>query len=141
MKYLPAFNEFTNYMVENYSFKISRDDAKKRVLRNEDIYHHLNFKDKYKNFINAWNEIKSEAIKYKCRPEMKPKDLKESDQLVYFLNDDGELGYGMYLAAAGQNFITWQNSFLQPIIDNVAQNGILHHFVKSMQRKIPVQSA
>ena len=141
MKYLPAFNEFTNYMVENYSFKISRDDAKKRVLRYEDIYYDIIYKDKYKNFINAWNEIKSEAIKYKCRPEMKPKNLDEDDKLIYFLNDDGELGYGMYLAAAGQNFITWQNSFLQPIIDNVAQNGILHHFVKSMQRKIPVQSA
>ena len=141
MKYLPDFNEFTNYMVENYSFKISRDDAKKRVLNKENIFYNSNFKNKYKNFINAWNEIKSEAIKYKCRPEMKPKDLKDTDQLIYFLNDDGELGYGMYLAAAGQNFITWQNSFLQPIIDNVAQNGILHHFVKSMQRKIPVQSA
>jgi hypothetical protein len=29
MKNLPSFNEFTNYMVENYSFRISRDDAKK----------------------------------------------------------------------------------------------------------------
>ena len=32
MKYLPIFNEFTNYMVDNYSFKISRDDAKKKNL-------------------------------------------------------------------------------------------------------------
>ena len=141
MKYLPAFNEFTNYMVENYSFKISRDDAKKRILKNEQIFSENGFAPKYKNFINAWNQIKSEAIKYKCRPEMIPKDLKQEDNLVYFLNDDGELGYGMYLAAACQNFITWQNSFLQPIIDNIAQNGILHHFANNMQRKIPVQSA
>jgi len=25
MKYIPIFNEFTNFMVENYSFKISRE--------------------------------------------------------------------------------------------------------------------
>ena len=141
IKYLPAFNEFTNYMVDNYSFKISRDDAKKSPLKNEPIFNEKGFVDKFNNFIKAWDEIKNKAIKYKCRPEMKPKDLNKDDKLIYFLNDDGELGYGMYIAAACQNFITWQNSFLQPIIDNVAQNGILHYFVKNMQRKIPVQNA
>ena len=141
MKYLPAFNEFTNYMVDNYSFKISRDEAKKRILKNEKILNEKGFEKKFNNFINAWKEIKNEAIKYKCRPEMKPKELSKDDKLIYFLNDDGELGYGMYLASACQNFITWQNTFIQPIIDNVAQNGILHYFAKNMKRKIPVQSA
>ena len=28
LKYLPIFNEFTNMMLKNYSFKISRDEAK-----------------------------------------------------------------------------------------------------------------
>ena len=72
---------------------------------------------------------------------MKVKDLNSNDKLIYFLNDDGELGNGMYIAAAAQNFITWQNTFLQPIIDSVAQNGILHCFAKNMQRKIPLQSS
>ena len=141
MKYLPNFNEFTNYMVEYYSFKISRDDAKKRILKSEPIFNEQGFQNKYNNFINCWNEIKGEATKYKCRDKMKPKDLNKDDKLIYFLNDDGELGNGMYLAAACQNFITWQNSFLQPIIDNSSQNGILHYFVKNMKRKIPVQNA
>ena len=141
IKYLPNFNEFTNYMVEKYSFKISREEAKKKILKYESIVKEKGFDVKFNNFIKAWDEIKSEAIKYKCRPEMAPKTLKQGDQLSYFLNDDGELGFGMYLASACQNFITWQNSFLQPIIDSVAQNGILHYFAKNMQRKIPVQSA
>ena len=141
MKYLPAFNEFTNYMVDNYSFRISRDDAKKRVLKTEPIYNDKVFKNKFNNFIDAWKEIKSEAKKYKCRPDMDPIDLNSEKKLIYFLNDDGELGYGMYIASACQNFITWQNGFLQPIIDNIAQNGILHYFVKNMERKIPVQNA
>ena len=141
MKYLPAFNEFTNYMVDNYSFKISRDDAKKRELKSEPIFKEPGFQNKFNNFIKAWNEIRSEAIKYKCRDEMKPKELNKDEKLICFLNDDGEWENGMYLAAACQNFITWQNTFLQPIIDNVAQNGILHYFAKNMQRKIPLQSA
>ena len=33
------------------------------------------------------------------------------------MNDEGELGNGMYLAAACQNFISWQNSFIQSILD------------------------
>jgi hypothetical protein len=141
LKYLSDFNEFTNYMVEKYSFKISRDEAKKKILSSEPIYNENGFKKKFNNFINSWKKIKKDAIKYKCRPEMKEKDLSPNDYLIYFLNDDGELGYGMYLAAACQNFIVWQNSFLQPIIDSVAQNGILHCFSNSMRRKIPVQSA
>ena len=141
MKFLPNFNDFTNYMVDYYSFRISRDQAKKLVLKNEKIFNEPGFQNKFINFINAWKEIKSEAIKYKCRPEMKPKNLEKDEKFIYFLNDDGELGYGMYIASACQNFITWQNTFLQPIIDNVAQNGILHFFVKNMKRKIPVQSA
>ena len=38
MKHLPVFNEFTNDMVNNYSFRISRDDAKTRILENEEIF-------------------------------------------------------------------------------------------------------
>ena len=128
-------------MVDYYSFKISRDDAKKKVLSSEPIFNEQGFKNKFDNFIIAWDAIKNDAIKYKSRDEMKPKNLSQNDNLIYFLNDDGEIGNGMYLAAACQNFITWQNTFLQPIIDSVAQNGILHYFSKNMQKKIPVQNA
>ena len=141
LKYLPAFNEFTNYMVENYSFKISRDDAKKRDLNNEEIAKTNEFKDKFNNFLKSWNEIKSEAKKYKCRPEMPVKELSIKDKLICFLNDNGELLNGMYLASACQNFIEWQNSFLQPIADANAFNGLLHHYVDTIRTKIPVQDA
>ena len=141
MKNLPVFNVFTNYMVDNYSFKISRNEAKRRILQNEDIYREDSFNEKFTNFIEAWNEIKGEATKYKHRDYMKPKDLSEEDPLIYFLNDDVELGNGMYLASACQNFISWQNNFLQPIIESTEQNGILHYFSNNMKRKIPLQTA
>ena len=141
LKDLPDFNEFTNYMVDYYSFKISRDDAKNKVLSSASVFKEQGFKNKFEKFISAWNEIKNDAIQYKRRDKMEPKELSENDKLIYFLNDDGEIGNGMYLAAACQNFITWQNNFLQPIIDSVGQNGILHYFLKNMKKKIPVQSA
>ena len=141
LKYLPDFNEFTNYMIENYSFRISREEAKRRVLKDEEIYKSNIFKEKFKKFISSWNEIKTEAKKYKCRPEMEVKNLDHNDKLIYFLNDNGELGYGMYLAAACQNFIEWQNMFLQPIIDANNFNGILHNYVDTIQKKVPIQEA
>ena len=141
MKYLPQFNEFTNLMADTYSFKISRDDAKKRSLENEEIFKDPIFIKKFDNFIDIWDEIKYEAIKYKCRPDMEVKDLSRKDKLNNYLNDNAEINGGMYIAAACQNFITWQNSFIQPIIDSVKHNGILHFYVNNLQKKIPLQSA
>jgi len=141
MKYLPIFNEFTNYMVDNYSFKISRDDAKKKNLEDEEIFTTNAFKNKFQNFIKAWNEIKNDATKYGCRPEMQVKTLSSGEPIIYFLNDNGEIGYGMYIAAACQNFISWQNGFLQQIIDSNAFDGILHYYVKNMRKKVPLQKA
>ena len=138
---LPAFNEFTNYMVEIYSFKISREDAKTKKLSSMDIINQSEFKHKFKNFIKAWDAIKSEAKKYKCRPDMPVKNLTIDDNLICFLNDNGELYNGMYLASACQNFIDWQNSFLQPILDGNQFNGILHPYVDNIKKKIPVQEA
>ena len=142
LKYLPAFNEFTNYMVNYYSFKISREEAKNRSLEKEDIIKERGFNTKYKNFIEAWEHIKSEAIKYQCRPEMEVKQgFSKKDKLINFLNDDGELYNGMYLASACQNFIEWQNIFLQNIVDANKNYGILHNYVNSILKKIPVQDA
>jgi hypothetical protein len=109
MKYLPKFNEFINYIVEKYSFKISRDESKNRILNKEDIFKNPDFVKKYQNFLEVWKIIKNSATKYKCYPEMQIKELDSEDKLSFFLNDNGELNNGMYLAAACQNFIDCQN--------------------------------
>ena len=72
---------------------------------------------------------------------MKPKDLSKNDKLIYFLNDANELGKGMYLASACQNFINWQNEFLEHIISSSTHNSVLHCYVDNMKNKIPVQDA
>ena len=142
LKYLQDFNEFTIYMVNYYSFKISREYAKKNSLENEEINKENDFNRKYNNFLNAWNYIKSDAYKYKCRHQMEvKKGFSKKDTLINFLNDSGELYNGMYLASACENFIEWQNSFLQSIINANALNGILHHYINNISKKLPVQEA
>ena len=143
LKILPEFNEFVNFMIDHYSYKISREEASNKILKDEDIYknNEQKFKVKFEKFKKNWENLKPFAIKYGCRDEMAPIDLDENKSLAHFLNDDGEIGKGMYIAAAYQNFIDWQNQFLDGLIEPLKQNGILHDFVKNMEKKIDVQKA
>jgi len=56
------------------------------------------------------------------------------------LNDCSELRGGTYLASACQNFIEWQNSFLNPVIEKNKNGGILYNYVNKIKR-IPLQKA
>ena len=88
------------------------------------------------------NNIKDQyLLKYKCRPPMVLKDIKDSDVIANVLNDDGEWLYGMYLAAAYQMFINWQNTFLNNIIGNISQSGVLHYFKEQLEKEIYAQDA
>ena len=137
LKYLPDFNDFTNSMVEKYSYQIKREEAKTKKLKETNEFD----EEKFKPFQTAWDNIYKYAIKFKCRDNMSPKQLTPEDELIYFLNDESELGNGMYLAAACQNFISWQNEFLQPIIESAKFNGILLYYLENMKKKIPLQEA
>ena len=144
LKYLPAFNEFTNYMVNYYNYKISREEAKNRILENEEIVKDKEFDIKFKNFVNLWEHIKSNAVKYLCREDMVIKDTYTlKDKLSYFLNDGKELNNGMYLASACQNFIRWQNEFLREIIESYKDGGILNKYINknNLLKEIPIQKA
>ena len=95
----------------------------------------------FNKFKKIWLHLSQYATKFGCRDEMPPINLDENSPLAYFLNDDGEIGKGMYIAAAYQNFISWQNHFLDSLIEPLRQNGILHHFIKNMGKSIDVQNA
>ena len=142
IKYLPEFNEFSNYMIDYYSYQITREYASNNKIKDEEIFKNENFKnEKYNNFINIWKELKQYAIKFGCRNDMPIIELNDDTPLSYFLVDNGELGKGMYLAAAYQNFIDWQNRFLDSLIEPNKQIGILHHYVRNLEKKIDVQNA
>ena len=143
IKYLPEFNEFSNLMIDYYSYKISRKDASKRIIKEEELYKKdkNKFKQRLKSFINIWKKIKPYAVKYGLNEEMDPIDLNENKTIDYYLNDDLVLGKGMYIASAYENFIKWQNNFLDSLITQLKLNGILHHYVEDMENGIDVQKA
>ena len=134
-------NPLVDYMINKYSYNITRDKAKEvkisDILSNpEDKY--LN--TYYENFIKGWNEVKENAIKYKCRNEMNVKTIKEDDPIAYLLNDDGEMYFGMYLASAYQNFTDYQDNFLKSIINNMNSDKFFY-LIDKIKIEITPQAA
>jgi len=136
IKHLPKFNDFTNYMKETYSYHIRRKEAKLVELSSEKEFNEERFND----FKKPWDKIYKYATEYKYN-KLEPKNLTKDDKLIYFLNDNNEKE-GMYIAAAYQKFIEFQNGFLLPIIKSTKfNNGNLNYYMENMKKKIPVQEA
>ena len=161
MKCLIYINKLTNLLINIYSYKISREDAKLKKLKDElpSIIKTFNEKNSIKTtkekfieeyinpFINSWNIIKKSAIQYKCRrlryieKGEEPLDISLDNPLCHFLVDDGDIEGGMFLASAYENFISWQNMFIDYIISNNNFGGILNSYVSQLTTEINVQDA
>ena len=107
-----------------------------------------NFIEQYVNpFLDSWNNIKSDAVQYMCRQLRniergeKPLDLTIDNKLCYFLIDDGDMNGGMFLASAYENFIQWQNQFIDDIINKNNLGGILNSYISQLQIEINIQDA
>ena len=146
-------NPFVNSMIEQYTYKITRDQGKE--IKIKDALTNDILKNQFKEFQKGWKNLctfltkmqknkdlkELYLLKYKCRPPMEIKEIKENDEIANVLNDDGEYLYGMYLAAAYDKFISWQNAFLNNIIGNISQSGVLHYFRDQLQKEIYAQDA
>ena len=137
LKNLLEFNEFSNSLIKHYSFNISRTMAKNNISRSEDFISEN--KEKFDKFIKILNELK-DKLYYKENKKLNDKEFSVDDELIYFLNDDYE-SEGMYIAAAYQNFISWQNGFLQPIVDSIKKYGKTNFYSSNLLNKIPIQDA
>ena len=162
MNSLENINKLTNMLLNIYSYKISREDAKDKILKNEmnhiiDNYNQMNpiqlnnedelMKLYINPFIESWDMIKKKAVQYKCRvlrdldKGEKPLDMTIDNKLCFFLVDDGDQDGGMFLAAAYQNLIDWQNAFINIIISKNTMNGILNSYVPLLEQEIDIQDA
>ena len=162
IKNLININKLSNILLNIYSFKISREDAKIKLLKDEltyikDVYNEMDlikinnedeFTKKYIDpFIEAWDKIKRKAVQFGCRILRKldlgqePLDMKLENQLCYFLVDKGDEDGGMFLASAYEKFIEWQNAFINLIISSNNMNGILNGYISQLEQEIYVQDA
>ena len=136
---LKNINNFSNLLLKKYSYELTREKAKEIKIGN--ILNNNKMEDLFEKYKNSWDNIKDYAIKYECRNEMEVLNINKDSPLSQFLLDNGELYHGMYLAAAYDMFIEWQNSILNNIINLNSQNGLLKSYTSLLKRKIYVQEA
>ena len=153
---LEPINKLTNILIQIYSYNISREDAKKMALNDKlvDISEKIN--ELYQNqnmnkeiltqefiepFLNSWDAIKDKAVQYGCKDLKNPIKLNVGSQLSYFLVDNGEIGFGMYLASAYEQMIDWQNKFINYIVNNNINKGILNSYIPLLEQEIEIQKA
>ena len=134
---LTNINKLSNKLLKKYCYKISRDEAQNISL----YFPSQKETEILLPYIQSWNEIKKFCVRYQCRPDMPILNLDKKMPLNFFLVDDGQLGGGMYLAAAYSNFIEWQNKFINLILDNINQNSPLYCYVEQLNEEILVQDA
>ena len=162
LKNLEVINVLSNMLLLIYSFKIRREDAKKKLFKDEieniiKSYNEINsikIKDRnqfiekfFKPFVKSWDEIKSKVLKFKhillrdLKKGEKPLDMTIDLPLSFFLVDDGEKEGGMFLASAYENMIEWQNNFIDIIIRNNKLNGIHNSYVSQLEQEVDIQNA
>ena len=155
LKYLNDYNDFINLMINYYSGKISRNDANngEKSLNLEEIYKkdENNFKNKFDKFKNIWNNILSKYIKKdfiinnnnNLNKEKFLEKFEGNERLAYFLMDDNDNGYGIFIAKGLNKFIEWQNTFLKSIMNayKSKKNNLLNCYILQIEKSVNVQNA
>jgi len=138
MKDLPTINKLCNKMIDYVSFKYSREEAKKILIKDEIIDEEIN--DELLN--------KFVLIYKKIRPYIKQEGCHEFGDLyqeldnnnLYLSNvcvDSGEMGFGLVLLAMYKDMADWQNSFIDYVINS--PNVYLKNYKDLFNSKIMIQ--
>ena len=148
--YIPKINKKLNHLIDNYSYKISRDEASKKTIKEEfnkeenNIFIFNNLKKEgviqiyMKDVFNLFKTFKDTPLQWGCHP-LAQMIIDSESSLCTVLLDDNEPGY--YLASIYKKLIEYQNTFLDNIINLNSQNGLLHCFVKQLNSEIMVQDS
>ena len=162
IKNLKNINKLCNLLSLIYSYKISREDAQNKTLKDEiknilNYYNEMN-NDKIKDenefikeyidpFIESWNNIKNQSVQYKCQvlcdfeKGEKPLEMGIEKPLKYFLVNEGDKNGGLFLAAAYEYLIKCQNNFIDNILLHNQANGILNSYKAQLEQEIYIQDA
>ena len=126
---LSLFNEVLNLFSENYLYKITKEDANKKILKDEDIY-----KENYEiidDFIKFYNDLKKKNSKKTAL-----KLDKESKLINFFVDDDTDIGKSFI--EIYQKFIEKQNMELEPLLKIKIDKEI---FEKGCLKKVNIQNS
>ena len=142
----PQINKFVNSTIEIYTNNISRKDAKIIKIKDE-IHAKVIPRGYFVDFLKAFNdkELYKIADHYECEDLTKYLELRkfsENDSLSNFLIDNEEFNYGIQLAALYQKFSSFQNNFLNNVINDIPDDNYkLDYLKRKISEKIDPQKA
>ncbi|ORX47098.1 hypothetical protein BCR36DRAFT_356114, partial [Piromyces finnis] len=134
IKILESFqfiNPFVVYVLEKYSNKLARIEAKQISIKSE-LEKDEKMKNLFVNFKKGWNNIFEILTNFDCHGELTPKNIDENDCLAYVLNDTVEDGYGKYIATYYNDIISIHNEILKSLIP---ENN-LKYYLKPFQNQL-----
>ena len=120
LKYLPTINELCNNIINSYSYKLTREEARKIKIK-EEMKASEELIDK---FITYYQKLRPLINQYECHTftdknkRLYFNDLDNNQYLSNFCVDVGEFDYGMVLAAMYKEMINWQNQFINTVINS-----------------------
>ena len=162
LKNLKNINKLCNLLSLIYSYKISREDAQNKTLKDEiknilKYYNEMNndeikdenefIKEYIDPFIESWNNIKNQSVRYGCQvlcdfeKGEKPLEMGIEKPLKYFLVNEGDKNGGLFLAAAYEYLIKCQNNFIDNILLHNQTSGILNSYKAQLEQEIYIQDA
>ena len=134
-------NALEKELISKYSFNITREEARKLIIKDEIVSKNDNICELFKKFKEAYNKLKIYNREIGCHDLNTNHELKDTDSLAYILNDNGVEKEGMHLAAIYQHFIDFQNEFLNNILNNKLLYKNLGYFSESINNEIYIQDA
>ena len=140
LKYFNNINPFVNYVLEKYSNKITREEAKITKIKDE-LINDKKMEKLFNNFKIGWKNIYKKLSNYDCHGKLPEKNITEEDCLAFCLNDNFEDNYGKYIATAYKDFITYQNNFLKNLIENNSNKEYLYCYANQIKKEIKAQHA
>ena len=151
LKYIPKINIKLNHLIDNYSYKISRDEASTKKIKEEynkegdnnlfiinKLKQNKDLKVYMEDIFNLFNDFKNIPLQWGCHP-LKSMIIDSDSTLCSILLDDNYPGN--YLACIYKKLIEYQNTFLDNIINCNSLNGLLHSFVIQLNSEMFIQDA
>ena len=116
MSNLSIFNEVLNLFRERYSCFITREEAEKKIMKDEDLYKKDTNKEKINKFIKFYNSLESNK-----------NTLSFDNKLYQFFIDDSNKdnnNIGQSYIDIYNKFIEIQNKAVKPLLDIKIENDI-----------------
>ena len=139
LKYLPIINKLCNYIIKYCSYKFTREEARKIKIKEE-----IRDSDELINkFIEIYNKLRPLVKQIDCR-ELKNKEgelyfneLNNEQYLSNFCVDIGEFNYGYVLTGIYREMISWQNQFINVVLNSKNMNH--KNYFELFQQEIMIQ--